>query len=335
MPTHLDIAPDTKGTRKTVEDSLAGLSALRGGIPIFCLYQNQRLPEPHRENLNGRCVDRVRKLVENIKPHKRVLVLLDSPGGDIEHAYRIVSAIRRHVDYMEVVVADWAKSAATFFCLAADKILLGPNAELGPLDPQLKSPRGSLWRTSALESFKALEYLRAYSLETLLAFLKVLTDDMDIDVPYALEHAKGLVSAVITPLYQQVNPHELGQVRRFLSISEEYAIRVMTRWSYTDRERGAVEKIVRRLVWEYPTHGFVIDIEEARDIDLKVEGLNEETARLCNGLLEAVDGVTGIWLPSSTNGTGHAQVQPVKEETHAPEAATATSDGGGDASAGS
>lgn len=327
MPTVLHVYPDTDESKALVNDALARISVLRGGVPILCLYQNQQLPESRREGLNPRCVRQVRKIVENISPHKKIAVLLDSPGGDIECAYRVVSAIRRRVDYMEVMVADWAKSAATFFCLAAEKILLGPNGELGPLDPQLKSPRGSLWRTSALESFKALEYLRSYSLETLLTIVRLLTEELEMDVPYALEHAMAVISPIVTPLYQQVNPHELGQVRRDLSISEEYAQRVMTRWSYTDKSPKMIERIVRRLVWEYPTHGFVIDFEEAQELDLNVEEMEEETVKLCTKILEETDGVTGIWLPSIPDGTSIAEKTGIQEESHAQESSTPGQDG--------
>lgn len=70
--------------------------------------------------------------------------------------------------------------------------------------------------------------------------------------------------------------------------------------------RSAVDRIVRRLVWEYPTHGFVIDLDEASDIGLKVEQLDDPTTEVCAAILEAADGVMGVWVPEPAAAGGPA-----------------------------
>ena len=57
------------------------------------------------------------------------------------------------------------------------------------------------------------------------------------------------------------------------------------RWGYSelgDKERW---EIARRLTWDYPTHGFVIDLEEAKQIGLKAKRLDHECDEMCRETL--------------------------------------------------
>lgn len=250
--------PNASEVSERVTPLLLELATLRGR-PILCFYQD------HGESIDEECLGHVREMVPLLNEQRQVSVLLESPGGDIDRAYRILNAIRRHVDDMEVLVPRWAKSAATFLCLGADKIFLGPDGELGPLDPQLPNPSGSFRPISPLETFQALEQLRAYSIGTLHAVVMALLETSHMDIPNAVQQVPPLMSAMIGPLHQQVHLHDLGEAGRYLQIGEEYAKRVMSRWGYANRDDAEVLRIARTLVWEYPDHGFVIDLTEARN----------------------------------------------------------------------
>ncbi len=65
-------------------------------------------------------------------------LLLASPGGDGETAIRMVRSIQARCSELSVIVPDMAKSAATLLCIGADKILMGPAGDLGPVDPQFQ-----------------------------------------------------------------------------------------------------------------------------------------------------------------------------------------------------
>ncbi len=69
--------------------------------------------------------------------HKQLSVLLKSPGGLATDTYKLILALRTCAEDIEVLVPDYAKSAATFFCLGSDTIYMGWAGELGPLDPQV------------------------------------------------------------------------------------------------------------------------------------------------------------------------------------------------------
>ena len=64
-------------------------------------------------------------------------LLLQSPGGDIDVAEKLVSLTASRCPSFRVIVAQSAKSAATLMALASDEIVMGDTSELGPIDPQV------------------------------------------------------------------------------------------------------------------------------------------------------------------------------------------------------
>ena len=61
--------------------------------------------------------------------------LLQTPGGLVDATEKIISLLRHSLNDYRVIVPSWAKSAGTVIALSADRILLGVNSELGPIDP--------------------------------------------------------------------------------------------------------------------------------------------------------------------------------------------------------
>ena len=130
------------------------------------------------------------------------------------------------------------------------------------------------------------------------AIVRFLIQNTHMDIPHAIEQANPLFAAIVSPLYQQINPHELGEMGRYLSEIEEYAVRVMQRWGYADKSENEVSAIVRNLVWEYPSHGFVIDLDEAKELGLKVELMDAESETLCLKVLNNDDSYVWFGFPN-------------------------------------
>ena len=247
------------------------------------------------------CVGEVRRIAYELGAADGLAIVLNSPGGDIEAAYRMILALRYEIANIETLVTGWAKSAATFFCLGADSIHMGRYGELGPLDPQIPDRRGSAIPVSSLETFKSIEHLLDYSMDSLDAIIQQLLSGSDMDFPHAIEQAPPLFAAISTPLYNHVDPHELGQSGRLLAASQEYAMRVMRRWAYADLPEEARRMIARRLVWDYPTHGFVIDLTEAQEIGLNAEKMDEESDMICRKILSMSGDSVGIQRTDEPN----------------------------------
>lgn len=64
-------------------------------------------------------------------------LIIHTPGGLVLSTEQIALALIRHKGKVTVFVPHYAMSGGTLICLAADEIVMDPNAVLGPVDPQL------------------------------------------------------------------------------------------------------------------------------------------------------------------------------------------------------
>lgn len=72
-------------------------------------------------------------------------LILHTPGGLVLATEQIAHAIQNHPARVTVFVPHYAMSGGTLLALAADEIVMDPNAVLGPVDPQLgEYPASSL-----------------------------------------------------------------------------------------------------------------------------------------------------------------------------------------------
>jgi AAA15 family ATPase/GTPase len=70
-------------------------------------------------------------------------------------------------------------------------------------------------------------------------------------------------------MYAKIDPSKIGSYRRSLAVAEEYAKRLLNA-----RKVANADKIAEKLVWKYPSHDFIIDRAEAREIGLPVVNLD-------------------------------------------------------------
>jgi hypothetical protein len=95
------------------------------------------------------------ELLHPLDASRPLHVLLASPGGDGETAIRIVRSLQARCTELTILLPDMAKSAATILCLGADRLVFGPGGDLGPVDPQMRYPNGTL--ASAKELVEAVD----------------------------------------------------------------------------------------------------------------------------------------------------------------------------------
>lgn len=84
------------------------------------------------------------RLLDTIESGASITLLLDSPGGMIDPAEKMVHLLWETCESpsgpggdLEIVVPHQAKSAATLMALGADRIVMSDSSELGPIDPQV------------------------------------------------------------------------------------------------------------------------------------------------------------------------------------------------------
>lgn len=194
-------------------------------------------------------------LLHNVPADHSVDLLLQTPGGDIDAAEKLIKMVRNRVRSarLRVIVPDYAKSAGTLIALGADVVMMSDSSELGPIDPQvtLEDASGNQMTTpihSYLEAFR--EHSEA---------LRRKPDD-----PVALQMLKK-----IDPIKFK---HFEMVMRRARTIAEELLQQGMLR-SKPAASGPSFTKIANDLLDpnRWPSHGQMICAEDAIEIGLTVD----------------------------------------------------------------
>ena len=74
----------------------------------------------------------------------------------------------------------------------------------------------------------------------------------------AADIATNLTVGLMAPMYGQIDPMRLAEIERSLRISGDYGERLA--------DSNLKPRALQRLLGDYPSHGFVIDREEAMDL---------------------------------------------------------------------
>lgn len=193
-----------------------------------------------------------------ILSNEKVGLLIHSPGGQASYAYQIARLFQRRTGDFLTIVPCYAKSAATLMAIGGSQIMMGSEAELGPLDVQVYDGDKEEWG-SALNAVQSLERLNAYALsafdQAMLLLASRTRKKSDSLMPLALKFA----TSIVKPLVEKIDTIDLTRKSRELKVAEDYAIRLM-RGNYS---RDDAARIASNLVARYSTHGFVIDSTEA------------------------------------------------------------------------
>lgn len=194
-------------------------------------------------------------LLTRIPRKQNVDLLLQSPGGDIDAAEKIVYMCRQIAGGFRVIVPEYAKSAATLIALASDQVIMGLASELGPIDAQVltKGPGGFIFPASA----------------------QFFIDEFDVvkeDVSKT-----GKLSPAYFPLLEGLNLGFMRMCRNTMNRSREFAEKWLKKYMLKGKPADA-ERLARDLcdVRKWLTHGVVIDADEAKRLGVNVLKLDQD-----------------------------------------------------------
>jgi len=126
--------------KNTLNHYLSEVSRLREGRNVI-FYASAFLNKPHltpfqlqitNEEING-----LMSVMYGMDWSKGLTLILHTPGGITNAAETIVAYLHSKFEYIEVVIPTFAMSAGTMISLAANKIIMGRQSQLGPIDAQL------------------------------------------------------------------------------------------------------------------------------------------------------------------------------------------------------
>jgi len=102
--------------------------------------------------------ENVLRAIKLTDPELPIDLILHTPGGLVLAAEQIAFALKKRPGKVTVFVPHYAMSGGTLIALAADEIVMDPNAVLGPLDPQIgQFPAASILKVLEIKQPKDID----------------------------------------------------------------------------------------------------------------------------------------------------------------------------------
>jgi len=212
--------------------------------------------------------------VNRLDKTKGLDLILHTPGGEINATEQIVFYLRNiFKGDIRAIVPHLAMSAGTMIALACKSIVMGLHSNLGPIDPQV----GGGPAHAILEEFKRIQELFR-------------------DSP---KEAKAW-----EPILQKYTPTLIGACEKAITLSETMVKSWLVSGMFTDAKdpEASANKIISALGSHAQTlsHGRHITIEQARNLELKIEPLEGEENRALQEAVLSVHHCYNITFSMST-----------------------------------
>jgi ClpP class serine protease len=127
---------------------IAQIEKKRGSRVILLVHRQETmslLGFPVLRYINIEDSEEIMRAIHMTDPDLPIDLVLHTPGGLVVASYQIANAIKNRLGKVTVHVPHYAMSGGTLIALAANEIVMGDNAVLGPVDPQLgEYPAASL-----------------------------------------------------------------------------------------------------------------------------------------------------------------------------------------------
>ncbi len=247
--------------------------AQRGNFDYILLLIYPQYPKFYIERPDA--LQLIKEFERTIKPNSKLLVVLDSPGGDIYTAVKMVDTIRSKFPSVKFAIPLYAKSAATLMSLSADEIIMSPQSELGPLDLPYEHPHLEGEMISAYDVVRSVEYLQDLAIQKALDDIGVkIRKGVGLSRKDSVAMAIKFATDLVTPILCKEDPRVIYVCFRLLLISRIYGTEFLRDYMFKNApnyiRREQPSKITYRLIWEYPDHGFSIRRVEAKKIGLSI-----------------------------------------------------------------
>lgn len=184
---------------------------------------------------------------------KGLTLVLHTPGGNPNAAQTIVEYLRSKFSDVDVIVPALAMSAGTMISLASDKIVMGRQSQLGPIDPQLTMGGRTMSARGIVEQFQ-----RAAAEIT----------------------ANPVTAHVWAPITQSLGPALLQDAQNALDYSEQMVAQWLARWMFADQSDPAVKagSVAEHFndASAHKSHGRRIDYNEVKSLGVTVERLEDD-----------------------------------------------------------
>lgn len=177
---------------------------------------------------------RLLKIIRKLGALDKLDLLIDSSGGDIDAAAKIIKALRNHCKSFSVIIPCFCKSAATLIAISSDEQVMCKASELGVADPQVREPTTGSW-------------IPAHSIKEAIDFIEETKDTL-----------------VKLSLADKLPPLLIGAYRDAENAAKQYIQEALEKLG--DKKDEAIHTFTKRFV----SHGYPIDRELCKQVGLNV-----------------------------------------------------------------
>lgn len=209
----------------------------------------------------------VQDLLRTVGHAEKLDLFIYSRGGDIDVPWRMATALRQASDSWNILIPYAANSAATLLALGADEIVLGPNGELGPIDPQLTVQTGG---TPSIQD--------QVGVEDVMSYVKFVRERAGLSDQASLSEA-------LSRLAKRLDPISLGKIYRTHSHIREVAS-LMLRSQKEPLSEQKMGTIIETLAERVYAHGHAIGYSDAKAMGLQIVQAEGELDQVTWDLLQ-------------------------------------------------
>jgi hypothetical protein len=202
-------------------------------------------------------------------------LVLSTVGGSIPTTRQLAMLLREFTGRLSILVPYRARSAGTLLCLSADELVLGPLAELGPIDSIMGS-----------QGAPAPDTPGSISAEDIRAFRSMAEDWFQVERPEDRLQVLALLAA-------RIFPTSLSSFYRFDKLVREVAAELL-RFQLAGEEHHATRQaIVEQLVTGYHSHDAVLSRRDVKALGLRAVDASPAEEDLLWSLSRAVHRSSG------------------------------------------
>ena len=244
---------------RKLQESLNGISGCRDGRNVI-FYASAFLQKPqapaNRLQISQEDINGFMSVLYGMDFEKGLTLLLHTPGGLPNAADTLVAYLRsKFPSNLEAIVPVYAMSAGTMIALACDRIVMGRQSQLGPIDPQLMIPTSG----------------RPFSAQAIIEQFEAAKNDISQDI--SLAHAWA-------PILQSLGPALLKEAQNARDYGEKMVARWLAKYMFSGHEDpdGRAEATAKYFsdAAEHMSHGRRIDRDEARAQNVVVHDLEDD-----------------------------------------------------------
>lgn len=213
------------------------------------------------KSITGSVAYKLSKVLRRLGDTEHLDIFLESGGGDLDSAYKILNMFRTHAKKTTVIVPFFAKSAASLIALGVDELLLLKTGELGPLDPQVMDPQTSL-------------FVPAHSIKETMDFIDEVNDPL-----------------VKLSLTDKVPALLVGAYRAAGKASKQYLDEILSK-----KQNQNKQEIIDTFTERFLSHGYPMDKEFLIENKICVNNTDPELEKLFGSLHESyIDCLTKLY----------------------------------------